>query len=109
MVDENPHIRGRALSTPNAFGITVSVSMSKPAPQPSASAVPASRAAHPVSTALVKVPEITALFWVVKILTTAMGESTSDFLNQELGPAIAVPIMLIVLGLALRSQFKYPR
>jgi uncharacterized membrane-anchored protein len=83
--------------------------MSKPMPQPSASAIPASRAAHPVSAALVKVPEITALFWVVKILTTAMGESTSDFLNQELGPAIAVPIMLIVLGLALRLQFSSPR
>jgi len=27
-----------------------------------------------------KVPEITALFWVVKILTTGMGEATSDFL-----------------------------
>ena len=27
-----------------------------------------------------KVPEITALFWVIKILTTGMGEATSDFL-----------------------------
>jgi uncharacterized membrane-anchored protein len=62
----------------------------------------------PVRRALSKVPQITALFWVVKILTTAMGESTSDFLNQELGPAIAVPIMLIVLGVALRLQFKAP-
>jgi uncharacterized membrane-anchored protein len=83
--------------------------MSKPMPQPSASAIPASRAAHRVSVALVKVPEITALFWVVKILTTAMGESTSDFLNQALGPAIAVPMMLIVLGVALRLQFSSPR
>jgi uncharacterized membrane-anchored protein len=59
--------------------------------------------------ALTKVPEITAFFWIVKILTTAMGESTSDFLNQTLGPAIAVPIMLIVLGVALRLQFKASR
>jgi uncharacterized membrane-anchored protein len=59
--------------------------------------------------AVAKVPEITAIFWVVKILTTAMGESTSDFLNQELGPAIAVPIMLIVLGVALRLQLKASR
>ena len=29
-----------------------------------------------------KVPEITALFWVIKILTTGMGEATSDFLAQ---------------------------
>jgi uncharacterized membrane-anchored protein len=27
-----------------------------------------------------KVPEITALFWVIKILTTGMGEATSDYL-----------------------------
>lgn len=27
-----------------------------------------------------KVPEITALFWIVKVLTTGMGESTSDYL-----------------------------
>jgi uncharacterized membrane-anchored protein len=64
---------------------------------------------HPARRALAKVPEITVLFWVVKILTTAMGESTSDYLNQELGPAIAVPIMLIVLGVALRLQFKARR
>jgi uncharacterized membrane-anchored protein len=66
--------------------------------------------ANPVArSAIAKVPEITAIFWVVKILTTAMGESTSDFLNQELGPAIAVPIMLIVLGVALRLQLKASR
>src|ERR1700691_3729213 len=63
----------------------------------------------PARRALAKVPEITVLFWGVKILTTAMGESTSDYLNQELGPAIAVPIMLIVLGVALRLQFKAKR
>jgi len=56
--------------------------------------------------ALAKVPEITAYFWIVKVLTTAMGEATSDYLNQALGPAIAVPIMLIGLGVALRLQFR---
>jgi uncharacterized membrane-anchored protein len=64
---------------------------------------------QPARRALAKVPEITVLFWVVKVLTTAMGETTSDYLNQTLGPAIAVPIMLIVLGVALRLQFKAPR
>jgi uncharacterized membrane-anchored protein len=55
---------------------------------------------------LTKVPEITAFFWITKILTTAMGEATSDFMNAALGPAIAVPLMLIGLTLALRWQFK---
>lgn len=30
--------------------------------------------------ALRKVPEITLYFWVIKVLTTAMGEATSDYL-----------------------------
>jgi len=35
-----------------------------------------------------KVPEITLLFWVIKVLTTAMGESTSDFLVFEINPVM---------------------
>jgi uncharacterized membrane-anchored protein len=58
---------------------------------------------------MTKVPQLTALFWIIKVLTTGMGESTSDFLNQELGPAIAVPIMLIGLGGALMLQFRARR
>ncbi|MGA2454657.1 MAG: hypothetical protein ABSG93_14165 [Solirubrobacteraceae bacterium] len=56
--------------------------------------------------ATTKVPELTAYFWLTKILTTAMGESTSDFMNAALGPAIAVPLMLIGLWASLRLQFK---
>jgi uncharacterized membrane-anchored protein len=59
--------------------------------------------------AIAKVPEITAYFWITKILTTGMGESTSDFMNQGLGPAIAVPIMLLGLAAALVLQFKARR
>jgi uncharacterized membrane-anchored protein len=65
-------------------------------------------AAPPVQRALTKVPEITIFFWVTKILTTAMGEATSDFMNSALGPAIAVPLMLIGLVVALKLQFKRP-
>jgi uncharacterized membrane-anchored protein len=65
-------------------------------------------AARPVQRALTKVPEITVFFWVTKILTTAMGEATSDFMNSALGPAIAVPLMLIGLVIALKLQFKRP-
>jgi uncharacterized membrane-anchored protein len=42
---------------------------------------PARRARWPEPLAA-KVPEITALFWVIKILTTGMGEATSDFLAK---------------------------
>ena len=37
-----------------------------------------------------KVPEITALFWVIKILTTGMGEAMSDFLGQTSVPLAGV-------------------
>jgi uncharacterized membrane-anchored protein len=65
-------------------------------------------APHWSQQAMTKVPEITVFFWITKILTTAMGEATSDFMNAALGPAIAVPIMLIGLTVALKRQFKAP-
>ena len=37
-----------------------------------------------------RVPEITAYFWVAKILTTALGESTSDYLVHRVNPYLAV-------------------
>ena len=41
---------------------------------------------------LVKVPEITALFWITKLLTTAMGESTSDYFVNAVSPVLAVAV-----------------
>src|ERR1700742_4716515 len=58
---------------------------------------------------LTKVPEIIAFFWITKVATTAMGETTSDALNGLLGPAIAVPLMLIGLVWTLRRQFRAER
>jgi uncharacterized membrane-anchored protein len=56
-----------------------------------------------------KVPEIIAFFWLTKVATTAMGESTSDWMNGFLGPAIAVPLMLVLLVWALRRQLRADR
>lgn len=55
-----------------------------------------------------KVPEIIVLFWVVKILTTGMGETTSDFLVKSIDPVIAVALGGIgfVLSLALQLYVK---
>ena len=64
---------------------------------------------HDVHWALTKVPQIIILFWVSKVVITAMGEATSDYMNQALGPAIAVPIMLIGLYVALKVQFRQDR
>ncbi|HTU28419.1 MAG TPA: hypothetical protein VMF07_03495 [Solirubrobacteraceae bacterium] len=57
-----------------------------------------------------KVPEdITPWFWATKIAMTATGEAISDAMNQQLGPAIAVPIMLILLAVTLRWQMRQDR
>jgi uncharacterized membrane-anchored protein len=56
-----------------------------------------------------KVPEVTAFFWVVKALTTAMGESTSDFLVHALVPEIAVVLGGIAFCFALYFQFSRDR
>lgn len=57
----------------------------------------------------IKVPEIIAFFWLTKVATTAMGETTSDWMNGFLGPAIAVPLMLIALVWTMRRQFRAER
>ena len=46
---------------------------------------------------LVKVPEVTALFWVAKLLTRPRGRSTSDYLVKVLDPVPAVVIGTLVL------------
>ena len=60
----------------------------------------------PVAT---KVPEITLLFWVVKVLTTAMGEATSDFLVYQIDPVIAVILGAIGLAVAMTLQLLVRR
>lgn len=54
---------------------------------------------------LTKVPEITVFFWIVKLLTTAMGEATSDFLVYHINPYIAVILGAIGFVIALILQF----
>jgi uncharacterized membrane-anchored protein len=59
--------------------------------------------------ALSKVPEVTAWFWVTKVLTTGMGETTSDFLARVLTPVGAGAIGLFGLVALLRLQLRAPR
>jgi uncharacterized membrane-anchored protein len=54
--------------------------------------------------AAMKVPEVTILFWVVKLLTTAMGESTSDYLVYHINPYLAVGLGAVGLAVALALQ-----
>ncbi len=59
--------------------------------------------------AMRKVPELTAYFWIVKVLTTAVGESTSDYFVHVLPPELAVALGAVALALALFWQFAVPR
>jgi uncharacterized membrane-anchored protein len=56
-----------------------------------------------------KVPEVTALFWITKVLTTGMGETTSDFFVKQFVPEIAVAVAGLVLVIALALQFRARR
>jgi Uncharacterized membrane-anchored protein conserved in bacteria len=58
---------------------------------------------------LTKVPQITVLFWITKVLTTGMGETFSDFLVHLSHPVIPVALAGIVLIAALILQFLVRR
>jgi uncharacterized membrane-anchored protein len=55
-----------------------------------------------------KVPLVTAYFWIIKLLTTAMGEAASDTLLHRVEPVPAVGLgaagLLIALVLQLRAD-----
>ncbi len=67
--------------------------------RPSDPFAPARRAAS-------KVPQITVYFWIIKILTTAQGEATSDYLVYKIDPFIAAGIGFVALVAALAVQFR---
>ena len=52
-----------------------------------------------------KVPELTIYFWIIKLLSTALGESTSDYLVFHINPYIAVALGGIGLVISLILQF----
>ena len=57
----------------------------------------------------IRVPEITAAFWIIKGLSTAMGESTSDFLVHAIAPVAAVLLGFVAFCGALGLQFRAAR
>jgi len=77
-----------------------------PTPQPE---VGGSARLTSLRTGLRRVPEVTASFWIIKVLTTAMGESTSDYLVHRFDPVVAVGFGAIGLAVALALQFSARR
>jgi len=63
---------------------------------------------HPLAA---KVPEITLLFWVIKVLTTGMGETASDYLahtSLALAGLIGVGGLAVALGWQLSTTEYRP-
>jgi uncharacterized membrane-anchored protein len=57
-----------------------------------------------------KVPaRIAALFWAIKLLTTAFGESTSDYLVHNVNPYLAVMGGFVVFAIAMALQLRTDR
>jgi uncharacterized membrane-anchored protein len=58
-----------------------------------------------------KVPEVTAYFWIIKVLCTTVGESAADFLNVNVnlgltGTSVATGLLLVIV---LAAQFAADR
>lgn len=56
-----------------------------------------------------KVPQVTAVFWVIKLLTTALGESTSDLLVNSYDPYLVVGAGFVLFAVALVLKFSRAR
>jgi len=55
------------------------------------------------------VPLITVYFWIIKLLTTAMGEATSDYMVRTINPVIAVLFGFTAFVIAMILQFRAKR
>ncbi len=71
--------------------------------------LPQSQPAQIAKQAMRKVPEVTIYFWIIKLLSTAMGESTSDYLVFHINPYVAVVLGCIGLVVALALQLAVRR
>ena len=62
----------------------------------------------PAKFAASKVPLVLVYFWIIKLLTTAMGEATSDYMVRTINPVIAVLFgftgFVIAMVLQLRAK-----
>ncbi|MGW7427579.1 COG4705 family protein [Streptomyces sp. NPDC054813] len=67
------------------------------------------RPLDPLRTMANKVPEVTVYFWIIKVLTTGMGETASDLLARVLGPVPAVGLGGLALAVSLTVQFAVRR
>lgn len=56
---------------------------------------------------LVKVPEVTAFFWIIKVLATTVGETFADYLNVTLGFGLNGTSLVTVVALVIALIFQF--
>lgn len=58
-----------------------------------------------------KVPEVTLVFWVIKMMSTTVGETAADFLNMDLGFGLTTTSFVTggLLAIALYFQLRARR
>src|SRR5215469_11381831 len=64
---------------------------------------------EPVRYAASKVPLITAYLWIIKLLSTAMGEATSDYMVRTINPVTAVLLGFTGFAIAMVLQLRAKR
>jgi uncharacterized membrane-anchored protein len=64
----------------------------------------------PLSMLLNKVPEVTAIFWIIKVLSTTVGETGADYLAVHVGlgagPTTAIMVSFLVAALILQLRAR---
>lgn len=55
---------------------------------------------------LVKVPAITTYFWIIKILSTTVGETFADYLNDTLGFGLSKTAIVMTIALLVALVFQ---
>lgn len=66
------------------------------------------------ATMMSKVAEVTAVFWLLKIIATTLGETAGDFVSMTLGVgcyaalAITVAVLVLVLFMQIKSTVYHP-
>ncbi len=69
---------------------------------------------HHSSALMGKIAQVTAVFWVLKVFATTLGETAGDYLSQTLdlgyvaGLAITGAILAVLLALQIRSREYHP-
>jgi uncharacterized membrane-anchored protein len=80
-----------------------------PAPTGPAPTGPAPTGPTPAARPALRVPEVTFYFWLIKALSTAMGEATSDYLVHVMPPVAAVGLGFVAFCAAMAVQFSRRR